>query len=297
VTLYVGADAVSVQGRRFNLTGPRMFNGQYGPNSRFTTEEVPLLDGWCDSGAFNDPPHKRLTPDLALDRQLRWEGRASDKWGAAYRHNAVVSYDLLIDEKWAGGKKRKERWTVAEADRAVRVTVDAAAYLASQRDRLEPRTLVMACQGVDAAQYAECAAGVLAHCRPGDVFGLGGWCILGLHKSWLPTFWAAMRRVLPLVAAAGLARVHVFGVMWTTPLAGLAWLCDRHGLAASTDSKKAALDCTWKDAKRAGVRCPAWEDNCRWWRDELAGLRSTPLYREPPPGRDFRQLELFGGSA
>lgn len=291
VRMYVGADAVSIQGRRFNLTGPRMFNGQYGPFTRFTPDEVSLVDGWCDSGAFNDAPEDRLTPDAALDRQLYWERRAAAKWGAPYRHGAVVSYDLLIDEKWAAGRKRKERWSVAEADRAVRVTVDAAAYLASRRADLAPRRLVLACQGVDDVQYAECAAGVLAHCRPGDVFGLGGWCILGLFRSWLPAFYAALRRTLPLVSAAGVRHVHVFGVMWQRPLAGLLWLADRHGLRVSNDSKKAAMDCTWKDARKAGARRERWEDNVAWWRAELAGLRRSPWYREPPAAH--RQGTLF----
>lgn len=295
VRVYVGADCTSIQGRRFNLTGPRMFNGQYGPNARHTPDEVPLLDGWCDSGAFNDPPGKRLAPDAALARQLRWEDRASNKWGASYRHNAVVSYDLLIDEKWTNGRKAKERWGVAEADRAVRVTVDAAAYLAGQRDRLAPRRLVLACQGVDHLQYQECAAGVLAHCRPGDVFGLGGWCILGLQRSWLPTFWAAMRRTLPLVASAGLSHVHIFGVMWQAPLGGLLWLADQHGLRVSTDSKKAAMDCTWKDFKRAGARADTWEENVAWWDRELSGLRASRFYREPPAPRLSRQGDLFAG--
>ncbi len=285
VRLYVGMDNGKIQGRRFNLTGPRMFNGQYGPLSRFTPAEVEQVDGWCDSGAFNDAPEDRLSPEGALARQLVWEVNAADRWGCEYRHNALVSYDLLIDEKWVGGKKRKERWSVAEADRAVRVTVDAAAYLALQRVRVAPRTLVLACQGVDAAQYAECAAGVLSHCKPGDVFGLGGWCILGVQRGWLPTFWAAMRRTLPLVAAAGLTRVHIFGVMWQVALGGLVWLADLHGLTVSTDSKKPAADCTWlgdEKAKKAGRRMPTWEQNCEWWRKTLADLRSSTYYREPP---------------
>lgn len=293
VTLYVGADAGSVQGRRFALTGPRMFNGSYGPNCPFGPSDVPLVEGWCDSGAFNDPPEKRLQPEAALDRQLRWEDKASRKWAAAYRHQAVVSYDLLIDEKWVGGRRKKERWTVAEADRAVRVTVEAAAYLSAQRDRLAPRKLVLACQGVDAAQYAECAAGVLAHCRPGDVFGLGGWCILGWFKSWIPTFWDAMRRVLPAVAASGIDRVHIFGVTYLPVLGGLSWLCDRHGLALSTDSSGPVLSVTWKNVKQAGAKHPTWEGNVAWWREALAGLRRSSHYREPPATRTGRQLTLF----
>jgi hypothetical protein len=294
VTLYVGADAGSVQGRRYNLTGPRMFNGSYGPHGKFTAEEVPHIDGWCDSGAFNDPPEKRLTPAGALERQLRWESKASAKWGAPYRHAAVVSYDLLIDEKWVGGKRRKERWDVAEADRAVRVTVDAATYLAARRGDLSPRRLVLACQGVDAAQYVDCAAGVLSHCTPADVFGLGGWCILGWFRSWIPTFWDAMRRVLPMVRAAGLGSVHIFGVTYLPVLGGLLWLADQYGLAVSTDSSGPVLNVTWKNVKQAGAREPTWEGNVRWWREALAGLRASEFYREPPDHRTSRQLVIGG---
>jgi hypothetical protein len=198
-----------------------------------------------------------------------------------------VSYDLLIDEKWINGRKKKQRWTVSEADAAVRVTVDAAAYLAGQRDRLAPRGLILACQGVDATQYAECAAGVLAHCKPGDVFGLGGWCILGIHRSYLPTFWDALRKVLPLIAGAGLHAVHVFGVLWRPALGGLLWLADQHGLEVSTDSGSPVLAACHQNARPSNKKCDKWEDNCEWWRCELASLRNSPFYREPATQTDL----------
>jgi hypothetical protein len=294
VTLYVGADAQNVQRRRFNLTGLRCFSGAYGPMSRFTPDEAAGVVALLDSGAFSDPPGRRLTPEGAMGRQLRWETNAERWWGYPWRAEALVSYDLLVDEHWCDGRRKKHRWTVAEADRAVRVTVDAAAYLASQRGRLAPRRLVLAAQGVDACQYQDCAAGVLAHATPGDTLGLGGWCILGRWRSWLPTFWAAMRRTLPRAAAAGLTSVHLFGVLYRPALGPLLWLCDRHGLALSTDSKSPALDVTWKDAKKAGARAPTWEANVAWWRDALAGLRDTGYYREPPSPHGARQLFLFG---
>jgi hypothetical protein len=55
VLLYVGADAQTVQRRRFNLTGRRCFSGAYGPKSRFTPEEAAQVVGLLDSGAFSDP--------------------------------------------------------------------------------------------------------------------------------------------------------------------------------------------------------------------------------------------------
>lgn len=291
--LYLGGDAQNVQRRRLNLTGLRCFSGAYGPKSRFNPDEAARVVGLLDSGAFSDPPESRLTPEAALERQLRWEREAERFWGHPWRAEAVVSYDLLIDEKWTGKTRTKERWTVAEADRAVRVTADAAAYLASQRERLAPRRLVLACQGVDAAQYAECVQGVLPHATPADWIGLGGWCILGVFRSWIPVFWAAMRRCLPLVAAAGIRRVHIFGVMYRPVLGGLLWLCDRHGLELSTDSSGPVLQVTWKDRVKAGAYAETWEANVSYWRHALATLRQGEYYREPPMGRGFRQPLLW----
>jgi hypothetical protein len=282
VRLYVGGDACTVQRRRCHLTGYRCFSGAYGPKSRFPAPLVPQVRGLLDSGAFSDSPGARLDPAGALGRQLAWEANASRLWG---------------DEKWTRDGRKKQRWTVPEADRAVRVTVDAAAHLASQRKRLAPRTLVLACQGVDGAQYEDCVRGVLAHARPGDWLGLGGWCILGWYRSWIPTFWDAMRRVLPLAASAGLSRVHVFGVMYQPVLGGLLWLCDRLRLGLSTDSSGPILQPTWKDRVKAGAYAETWEENVAEWQRRLRTLREGAHYREPPAFRLGRQGELFASTA
>lgn len=293
VRLYVGGDAQNMQRRRMSLTGFRCFSGAYGPKSRFTAGEAARVVGLLDSGAFSDPPGRRLDCAAALERQLAWERNAQRWWGHPWRAEAVVSYDLLIDEKWTGRRRKKQRWGVAEADRAVRVTVDAAAYLAAQRARLAPRRLVLACQGVDALQYEDCLDGVLRHAAPGDWLGLGGWCILGWHRSWIPAFWAAMRRCLPKAAGAGLGRVHVFGVMYRPVLGGLLWLCDRLGLTVSTDSSGPVLQALWKDRVRAGAYAATWEENAAVCKDRLARLRESEDYREPPEGRAVRQLTLW----
>src|SRR5262245_1905850 len=247
VRLFVGADACQIQGRRFALTGDRCFSAVYSRGCRLTCAEAAQVSGLLDSGAFSDPPEKRLTPAGALERQLSWEGQARRRWGLPWRALALVSYDLLIDEKWTEGARRKARWGVVEAERAVEATIAAAAYLASRRRELAPRRLVLACQGVDDRQYEACVRGVLAHARPGDWLGLGGWCILGRNRSWLPTFWAAMRQALPLVRARGVGHCHIFGVLYRPVLGGLLWLCDRHGLSLSTDSAAPALAPSWKD--------------------------------------------------
>lgn len=293
VRLYVGADAQNVQGRRFNLTGDRCFSAAYGPGSRFTPSEANNVVGLLDSGAFSDPAEKRLDAPSALARQIRWESRASDIWGLPFQAHAIVSYDLLIDEIWTGQQREKRRWSIEAAESAVRTTIEAAAFLATQRQQLAPRRLVLACQGVDHEQYADCVSGVLAHATPTDWIGLGGWCILGWFRSWIPQFWATCYRVLPLIASAGIRHVHIFGVTYRPVLGGLLWLADREGLSVSTDSSGPVLSVTWKDAKKAAAVKPTWEENAAWWIDALSNLRDSDFYRRPPYVRPGRQLTLF----
>lgn len=286
VRLFVGGHCGRVQGEPQDLGGERMFTAAHQPER--VTHAAPVV-GLLDSGAFTDPPHKRLTPETALARQLAWEQLAGSKWGAPFQAHGLVSYDLLIDETWVAGERHKRRWSVAEAERAVRTTVEAAAYLASQRQHLAPRTLILSAQGVDALQYAECAAAVLQHAQPGDWFGLGGWCILGRQKRLLPVFWQTLNLTLPMVALAGLMHVHIFGVLYLPALGGLLWLADHYGLSVSTDSTAPVLACTWKDWKKAGVRKRYWRDNVAWWQQTLANLRQSDYYRKPPEIAPARQ--------
>lgn len=187
----------------------------------------------------------------------------------------------------------KRRWSLKDAESAVQETVAAAAYLASQRDDLVPRKLILSCQGVDAIQYAECAVEVLKHAQPGDWFGYGGWCILGRWKSWLAEFWRTLHSTLPLVKRAGLSHVHIFGVLWPPALGGLLALADIHGLTVSTDSSKPVQDCTRADPVKAGRRRDHWRDNVQFWRDLCANLRDTSDYRVPSFRGVQRQLSLL----
>jgi hypothetical protein len=291
VKLVVGGQSWSVQGERDDLAGARCFTAAHAP--QFTNPAATVL---LDSGAFTDSPAGRLTPDGALARQLAWERAAGERLEREWQAETLVSYDLLIDEVWTNGLRHKRRWSVREADGAVRETVAGAAYLASQRAALAPRRLMLSCQGVDAIQYAECAAAVLRYAVAGDVIGLGGWCILGRWQSWLPEFWATCYSVLPLIAHAGVDRVHILGVLWQPALGGLLWLADQHGISVSTDSSAPLLACTRGDLKKAGARAPYWRDNVEWWRKTLAELRSSAYYRQPPRPIAGRQLELWGAA-
>lgn len=281
VRLLVGGHASRVQGEPQDLAGDRMFTAAHPPQTVPFAADA-QIDGTIDSGAFSDPPHKRLTVAAALDRQLNWETRATAKWGIPFRATGLVSYDRLIDEKWIAGERYKQRWSVAEGESAVADTVAAAQYLASQRATIAPRRLILSCQGVDAYQYQECAAEVLKCATPADWIGLGGWCIIGMRQTWMPTFWQTMRIVLPMIAASGVRHIHIFGVLFLKAIGGLSWLADQYGLTVSTDSTAPILNCTWKDQKKSGARMPYWRDNVAWWVSTLANLRDTPYYKEPP---------------
>jgi hypothetical protein len=245
-----------------------------------------------DSGAFPEVRiDRRITPEQALNRQLE----QLVKFPTQPRETWLVSYDRLIDEKFIGGDRKKERWSVEDAEEAVRQTVEAAQYFHSQRDRLSQFTLVQSCQGVDAAQYLRCVEEVLQYCIPNDVLGLGGWCILGKQKKWLPTFWETIASVVPLVAKAGITKIHIFGVTWwrstkgfpQTPLGSLLWLCDKHGIALSCDGRSPIGNALWHESsgnckKKAGALHPHWRVNLALTRTILATLRERPEYQAPP---------------
>jgi hypothetical protein len=248
-----------------------------------------------DSGAFTDVlTNCRVTPEEALDRQLSTLERLP-----RVRETFLVSYDLLIDEKYVNGTRKKERWTVSEGDKAVDATVAAAEYLNSQRYRLQDFTLVQSCQGVNAEQYKSCVEEVLAYCQPGDCLGLGGWCILGKQKRWLPTFFQVIDEIIPAIAEAGIDRVHIFGVTWYKPIRGcipplpvLLHQCDRYGIKLTTDGRSPIGNALWSDWRKAGATFPYWRHNLAWVKAETATLRDSPFYQKVSPPKT-QQLTLF----
>ena len=295
VRLFIGGQAWSVQGERDDLGGDRCFTAARPAQAAWDGAIADAAAVLLDSGAFTDPPSKRLTPAQALRRQLAWEVAAGQTWGApGWQAAILVSYDRLIDEVWTPAGREKRRWSVTDAESAVQETISAAAYLAQHRDRLAPRTLMLSCQGVDAAQYERCVRGVLAHSAPGDWIGLGGWCILGRYTSWLPVFFDAMARALPLIASAGVRHVHLLGVLYLPAVGGLLWLADQYGITVSTDSSAPVLACTRGNLKKAGARAPYWRDNVAVWAHCMATLRETRYY-SPPQWQ--RGLLWEGGAA
>lgn len=186
-----------------------------------------------DSGAFSDASHERLSFAAALSRQID-HAVTQGYWDKV---ELVATYDLLIDEMWDGNEREKRRWGEAEAWDAVETTINAAAFLNSNRHCLQGKGVVMSAQGVTPDQYLECAAAIVPFVSDVDTFGMGGWCISGLMpKKMLPAFSATISRLIPMLGQEGIRRVHIWGVIDSEFLGQLLWMCDAHGILLSTDS-------------------------------------------------------------
>lgn len=184
-----------------------------------------------DSGAFSDGPQHRVSYAEALQRQI--EHAKCYKYASQVTHRA--SYDLLIDETWNDAFRHKQRWSEEAGTYAVEATVEAAAYLAAHRSH--GIGCILSAQGVTATQYRACVEKVLPYMDvERDIFGLGGFCILGKQPSLLPTFRETMQLVIPLLALHRVKRVHIWGVCFAKALGELLWWCDRYHLRLSTDS-------------------------------------------------------------
>jgi hypothetical protein len=288
IRLFVGSHSQSVKGEIIDLSGDRCFTAAYpavgGKPGKFLSNLNPdRLTVLLDSGAFSDPPKKRLSPQGALERQLNWEKQASEFWGKPWQVYVLASYDFLIDETWVENEREKRRWSAADAEGAVVETIENARFLASQREALTPRKLILTAQGVSADQYEYCVDQILEFATPDDWIGLGGWCILGtpIGKPWLPVFWQVLQRCIPKIAAAGVRHVHIFGCTYLPAISGLLWLADKYGITVSADSSRPILDHTRGDLKKAGARGQNWRESVEWWIKTLADLRAGEWYQEP----------------
>jgi hypothetical protein len=240
-----------------------------------------------DSSAFSDGPDDRLEFSAALDRQVSHSEKYDFSWQVTHR----ASYDLLIDEKWEGGQRSKRRWSENDAWEAVKVTIEAAKYMALNYHY--PR--IQSAQGVTASQYLECTIRIMEWFdTKRDIFGLGGWCISGVMPRQLrPAFNATMQKVIPFLARAEVKQVHIWGVIDPTFLGPLLWMCDQHDLKLSTDSagpsKRPAFGewgyRGWRDLnyKRVptcdrGLERARHVEATRQW---LKNLRATEFYHHP----------------
>lgn len=276
----------------------------YGSSIQTKRENRVSIPYYCqvinDSSAFQDGPDDRLPFPDALERQLTHQ----EKYGFSEQVTHVADYDLLIDEKWEGGQRHKRRWSENDAWAAVTETIKAAEYIKKHYSK----PCILSAQGVTALQYLKCASRVIEYFEPDrDIFGLGGWCISGrMPKRLRPSFNATIKLVIPLLAQSGIRWVHIWGVIDSTFLGPLLWMCDQHELKLSTDSagpsKRPAFG-EWgyrgwrnNNYKRPPVDVRGLERarHVQLTRRFLADLRNTEFYHHPDlPDKGHQQDTLW----
>jgi len=301
INLYCGINETEWNHRPVSPGPLACISPVYGRSTRTRTENrvrVPAGTNIIqDSGAFSDSWGERLGFEAALKRQVTH----AEKYGYAEGVTHRATYDVLIDEVWVDGNRAKRRWSEADAEAAVLETIQAAAYLHTQRGLVGH---IVSAQGVTASQYMACAMGVLPYLVDTDMFGLGGWCIIGkMRKIMMPVFRDTMTRLIPFLGREGVKRVHIWGVIMPAALGGLLWLCDQHNIALSTDSAGPSVHpCfgewgygDWRD--RNYIRPPVSErgdaraSHVKATREWLLNLRNTRYYREMIP--PIYQLTFF----
>lgn len=198
----------------------------------------------CDSSSFQHIAKQRWFPWQALANQLRYEEQL--RWyldDPDFHFERMFIYDepAGVDEavviKDGRPKKIKTRGTHETAARAVKRTIEAAHYYAMQRERIGKARIAWVGQGIDPEQYAACVAAQLEYMQPHDVFGFGGFCIIGrMPTRMMPVFAATLERIVPMVRETGVTRFHLLGVMYP-PAARLALDCAaRYGCEVAIDS-------------------------------------------------------------
>ena len=188
-----------------------------------------------DSGAFSDKPEERLSFAEALERQIAH----AERYGYASQVMARASYDcLLIDEIWERGIRRKGRWSREAGWMAVEKSVEAAVYLRKHHGTIPA---VLSAQGVTTEQYLTCAEQIVPLLSEGDIFGMGGWCIIGRnpHKM-MPLFRCTLHKLIPFLGREGVKRLHIWGVCFPDALGELLYACDEYGIEVSTDNSGAS---------------------------------------------------------
>ena len=193
-----------------------------------------------DSGAFQDVgTEKRLTFEEALERQLEFEYRVTKSHRPA---EAIVSYDRLVDEQFGENGQYKARVSEEDSKIYVQETIDAARFLASKREELAPRKLVLSCQGTTVEQYLYCLKEVLKVAKPRDIIGFGGFCIISKSKVYEEQFYKVIEQAFPLIKKKGIRRVHIFGVGMFRALIQAEICAKLNGITCSYDTSSCEIN-------------------------------------------------------
>lgn len=190
------------------------------------------IDVLLDSGAFQDVSQdSRLSFEGALERQLNYEEKQR------FISERIVSYDRLVDEQLnSEGKQIKERVDWEKGEKYVEETINAAKFLADNRNELEPRKLVLSNQGTNIQQYLDCIKEILSFSEPHDIIGFGGFCIVGQKPKLVPQYYKIISRAIPLIRKKGIKEVHLFGVGTIPILETTAQIAKRCGVNLNYDT-------------------------------------------------------------
>jgi hypothetical protein len=212
-----------------------------------------------DCGACSDDKTNRLDFGAALARQIAH----AERYHSADQITHRASSDVLIDEKCNGGKRSNHRWTEAEAEEAVAITTGGARHL--NQHRTSRVGAVLSAQGISPKQYLACTQAIVPLLEPGDLFGFGGFAVLGKKpKQMLPVFLETIDLVIPFLGREQVKCVHIWGVCFVQALGELLRRCDEYSIAVSTDSMGPSLrkargrwgKASWSDPSRPGNRQP-----------------------------------------
>lgn len=150
------------------------------------TLKNPNVKVLLDSGAFQDREKEtRLTFEEALQRQLDYEQKVG------FVSEKIVAYDYMSN---------------------VQETVEGNKFLASKREELKPRQLVLMVQGDTTREYIYCLTEALKIATPEDCIGFGGVALAGKINDLKYKLWDAFKIGLPIIYNKGIKNIHIFGV-------------------------------------------------------------------------------------
>jgi hypothetical protein len=185
LNLYLSKTADRLNTKEMNteyITGYICLNPKYKSVS-ITNPNTKIL---MDSGAFQDTDNgKRVTVEQALERQLKFE----EKIGMISER--IVAYDYIGN---------------------VEETIKANHFLASKREELKPRQLVLMIQGMTTREYIHCLVETLKVATPDDCIGLGGVAMSGRVNDIKFKLLDSFKIGLPVIYNNKIKDMHIFGV-------------------------------------------------------------------------------------
>lgn len=217
-----------------------LFNPQHITRSVMLNPKYPAfditsaIDVDIDSGAFQELKNRK-TLHAALKRQILFKRRLDL---TNVKRCVCFTYDQMkgVDEQIINGRKVKLRGTHETSQPAIAATLHAARYWNANRAAIKG-PIGFVCQGIDPDQYInDCALPMLEMFQPGDVFGFGGFCIIGRIPSLKPLFVETFSRMMEILYSKGVEYAHIMGVC-VADMIGFATLeASKYGIIVSTDS-------------------------------------------------------------